>query len=293
MGGARTIVGVPMLRDGRARSARSSSIAGSPTVHRQADRTGRQLSPTRPSSPSRTRGCSTSCANRFQQQTATADVLKVISRSTFDLQTVLETLVESAARLCEADKATITREKGGSLSVVPQLTASRANSCDTCRRLFQSGRARLGCRARTARRPDRFISPTLRLIRNTPWPRRRRLGGFRTMLGVPMLREGTSHRRPDFDALRSAAVHRQADRAGHDLCRPGGDRNRERAAVRKRRGPHTRTGRIAGGLAHHAGPPGPDTEARLAWSAHRRHRARDQEPAQFRQQFLGGLRRTD
>jgi two-component system NtrC family sensor kinase len=66
----------------------------------------------------------------LQQQTATADVLKVISRSTFDLKSVCKRSL-NRAQLCEADKATITRQKGGSCSIAPRPTASRRNSWNT------------------------------------------------------------------------------------------------------------------------------------------------------------------
>ena len=95
-GGFRAALGVPMLGEEKVLwSDLPLTSKPQPFTDKQIELV--RISPRRPSSPSRTRGCSTSCGSRLQQQTATADVLKVISRSTFDLQTVLDTLVESAA----------------------------------------------------------------------------------------------------------------------------------------------------------------------------------------------------
>ena len=126
----------------------------------------------------------------LQQQTATADVLKAISRSTFDLQAVLNTLTESAARLCAADRGAVMQRDGNVYRIGSNYGYSREAVRFFAEHPIRPSLSNITGRAASAGRAIHIVD----VLADPEYDNAgyQGAGEFRTILGVPLLRQGAT-----------------------------------------------------------------------------------------------------
>ena len=295
-GGARTELAVPMLKD--------DELVGTIVIYRTEVRpfTDKQIElvtnfaaqaviaieNTRLLNELRTR------TNELAQSVSELQALGEVSQavnSTLDLETVLTTIVGRAVQLSRTDAGAIYVFDEGRKEFRLHATygMSEAMIAAISDQHIGLGDSNIG--AATAQRKPIQVPD----IRNQPSPVNEIVlrEGYRGILIIPLLRPdhivgALVVRRKTPGEFSQSAIELLQTFADQSVVAIQNARLFESVEARTRD-----LAKLAGGPAHHAGPSGPDTEACLTWSIDRRHRARDQEPAQFRQQFLWSFCRTD